>query len=181
MLSAYRNLSYAIYLRTANVLLRFPGHRFRLLVLRRFCRITIGPRTSIERGVQVTTKGHVVIGSGCNINSGTLLDGRGNLVIGNLVNISPRVTILTASHDPQSATFEGVYKAVHIRDRAWIASAAMILPGVSVGTGAVVGAGSVVARSVPDWTIVAGSPATPRRTRDEKAQSSLPPSRQWLH
>lgn len=48
---------------------------------------------------------------------------------------------------------------VYIKSKAWIGFNAIILKGVTVGEGAVVGSGSVVTRSVPDWTIVAGNPA----------------------
>ncbi len=48
---------------------------------------------------------------------------------------------------------------VVIRDKAWVGARAIVLRGVTVGEGAVVGAGSVVTRDVPDWTVVAGNPA----------------------
>ena len=48
---------------------------------------------------------------------------------------------------------------VHIKRGAWIGAQCIILKGVTIGEGAIVGAGSVVTKSVPDWTIVAGNPA----------------------
>lgn len=48
---------------------------------------------------------------------------------------------------------------VTIRDKAWIGFNSIILKGVTIGEGAIVGAGSVVTKDVPDWTIVAGNPA----------------------
>ena len=48
---------------------------------------------------------------------------------------------------------------IHICDKAWIGFNAIILKGVTIGEGAVVGAGSVVTHDVPDWSVVAGNPA----------------------
>ena len=54
-------------------------------------------------------------------------------------------------------------KPVHIGRRAWIGAGATILPGVTIGENSVVGAASVVTRSVDPDTIVAGNPARPLR------------------
>lgn len=50
-------------------------------------------------------------------------------------------------------------KKITIKDKAWIGFNCIILKGVTIGEGAIVGAGSVVTKDVPDWTIVAGNPA----------------------
>jgi acetyltransferase-like isoleucine patch superfamily enzyme len=55
---------------------------------------------------------------------------------------------------------------VRIEDKAWIGRRAMIFKGVTVGEGAIVAAGSVVTRSVPSWTVVAGVPAREIRQLD---------------
>lgn len=46
-----------------------------------------------------------------------------------------------------------------IKDKAWIGMNVIVLKGVTIGEGAVIGAGSVVTRDVPDWTVVGGNPA----------------------
>ncbi|MBD8084298.1 acyltransferase [Chryseobacterium sp. GCR10] len=59
---------------------------------------------------------------------------------------------------------------VIIKDKAWIGFNSIILKGVTIGEGSIVGAGSVVTKSVPDWTIVGGNPAKIIRqiTEDER-------------
>ena len=51
------------------------------------------------------------------------------------------------------------HKPIVIKDKAWIGFKCIILKGVTIGEGAVVGAGSVVTKDIPDWTVVAGNPA----------------------
>lgn len=48
---------------------------------------------------------------------------------------------------------------IHINEKVWIGMNAIILKGVTIGEGAIVGAGSVVTKDVPPWTVVAGNPA----------------------
>lgn len=82
--------------------------------------------------------------------------------IGNHVMIGPAVQIYTAAHDLQAETRNQgweVAKAIEIEDNVWIGGGAILLPGVRIGVNAVVGAGAVVTRSVPENTVVAGNPA----------------------
>lgn len=65
--------------------------------------------------------------------------------------------ILTAYHDPNSEDFAGVEKPVTIEDYAWIATRALVLPGVKIGRGAIVSAGSVLTKDVPPGVIVGGT------------------------
>jgi len=172
---------YASYLRCCNALLRLPGHALRIAVLRHLVRAEVGPGCAIERGVRITVKGRLTIGAGTVVNAGALLDARGGLAIGERVNLSPEVAVLTADHDPDSPAFEGRLRAVAIGDRAWLATRALVLPGTTVGAGAIVAAGAVATRDVPDDTIVAGNPAHPVRARSPEAQRSLEPYRRFLH
>jgi acetyltransferase-like isoleucine patch superfamily enzyme len=88
--------------------------------------------------------------------------------IGQRVVINDGATIFTASHDVDSPKFATTYGPVIVEDYAWIATGASIMPDVTVGRGAVVGAFSVVTKDVPAFTVVAGNPAkvVKRRTED---------------
>ena len=105
------------------------------------------------------------MGEGSVINERCRMDNRGGLEIGRSVSISADVIVLTADHDAESAVMEGRTRPVKIEDYVWVGTRAMILPGVTVGRGAVIAAGAVVTKSVPEYTIVAGVPARPVKTR----------------
>jgi len=82
--------------------------------------------------------------------------------IGHHVMIGPNVQIYTAAHDLRAAArIQGweVARPVVIEDNVWIGGGAILLPGVTIGRNAVVGAGAVVTRSVVANTVVAGNPA----------------------
>jgi len=79
--------------------------------------------------------------------------------IGENVVLNDGAIIFTASHDVNSPEFATTKRLVCISDYAWVASGAMILPGVHIGRGAVVGAGAVVTHDVPDYGIVVGNAA----------------------
>jgi maltose O-acetyltransferase len=87
--------------------------------------------------------------------------------------ICPEPTILTLGHDPQSSEFAAKGGDVIIGDRVWIAYRAIILPGVTIGEGAVVAAGSVVTKNVDSYTIVAGNPARLIKKRNRSLEYSL--------
>ena len=92
----------------------------------------------------------------------TRKSGRGKLTIGNRVSIGPKVCIILASA-PNYSKIRSLLKEkprfVAIEDDAWIGAGAIILPGVTIHKGAIVGAGSVVTKDVPPYSIVAGNPA----------------------
>ena len=91
--------------------------------------------------------------------------------IGHHVMIGPAVQIYTAAHLLQAKPrIEGweVAKPIVIEDNVWIGGSAILLPGVSIGLNAVVGAGAVVTRSVPANTVVAGNPARAIRKIDNQ-------------
>ena len=81
------------------------------------------------------------------------------VIIGSQVIISQDAYLCTASHDITSQTMELVAKPIKIGNNAWIAAKATVLPGVAIGDGVVIGACSVVAKDVPEWTVAVGNPA----------------------
>jgi len=102
----------------------------------------------------------------------TILDSN-EVRIGNHVMIGPSVQIYTAAHllqaEPRNRGLE-VAKPIVVEDNVWIGGGAILLPGVSIGRNAVVGAGAVVSRTVPANTVVAGNPARVIREIDQQGR-----------
>jgi len=90
------------------------------------------------------------------------------IVIGEQTTISQGVKLCTAGHDITSKIMELTYKPITIGANVWVAGWSIILPGVTIGEGAVVGAGSVVTRDVAPWSVVAGNPAKFVKKRELK-------------
>lgn len=115
--------------------------------------------SAIYRNVDLRSPYRVRIGSHTTINKHCVIDGRGGVNIGNNVDIAQGSCIWTEQHDYNSPSYKAVSKSVIIEDYVWIASNATILPGVTVGRGAVVACGAVVTKDIPPLAIVAGVPA----------------------
>jgi len=81
------------------------------------------------------------------------------VTIDRCVVINDGVVLLTGSHGIYDSQWRTKIKPIEIREYAWIATNATILPGVIIGRGAVVGAGAVVRESVPDYAVVIGNPS----------------------
>ena len=79
--------------------------------------------------------------------------------IGDQATVSQGAILCTAGHDISSASMELVHKPICIKHSAWVSGWVIVLPGVTVGDGAVIGAGSVVTKDVAPWTVVCGNPA----------------------
>ena len=136
-----------------------PSRRVRRAYLM-FSAVSLPASTSIQLHCRFLHVHGVSIGERSVINFGSLLDGRRYpIVIGTDVSIGPEAAILTLGHDPRSPEFADRGGPVTIADRVWIGYRVLVLPGVCIGEGAVVGAGSVVTRDVPPYAIVAGNPA----------------------
>jgi maltose O-acetyltransferase len=107
---------------------------------------------------------NIEIGDYSGIGNNARLDTAGGIVIGKYVMISPDVVILTANHKHDDITIPiGMQGAescpVIIEDDVWIGTRAIILPGVRIGRSSIIGAGAVVAKDVPPYSIVVGNPA----------------------
>lgn len=109
-----------------------------------------------DNGKNIHVGDHLIINYGC-----TILD-VAEVSMGDWVMIGPHVLISTVNHplSPRGRRNRlGVAAPVHIGDDVWIGGHATILPGVTIGNGAVVAAGAVVTKDVPPYTVVAGVPA----------------------
>ena len=101
----------------------------------------------------------VTFGSNVCINHSAILSASGGIAFEDGVMLAPGVRIATINHDFAQRHTVYTYGKVTIRKNAWIGMGATITPGVTVGENAVVAAGSVVTKDVPDNTVVAGVPA----------------------
>lgn len=103
---------------------------------------------------------HTKIGRNVFINFDCVFLDLGGITIEDHVFIAPKVSLLSEGHPTSGKDRHSlVPKPVHIKRNAWIGANATILPGVTVGENAVVAAGSVVSKDVPDNTVVGGVPA----------------------
>ncbi len=138
---------------------RTPSHTLRLIFYKKVMKYQVGQGTNLFMDCTFDCAGNFSIGENSVINGKCRLDNKCSITIGENVSISQEVMILTADHDPDSADFVGRDGPVTIGDYVWIGSRAIILPGCTIGKGAVVAAGAVVTRDVAPYSIVAGSPA----------------------
>lgn len=137
----------------------FPSHRLRNFYYRSVMKFNIAESCSVHMHCVFDCAENLVMGQNSVINAKCRLDNRGGIVIGANVSISQEVLILTADHDVNAADFAGRSLAVHIEDYVWIGTRAVILPGVTIGKGALIAAGAVVTKDVIPYAIVAGVPA----------------------
>lgn len=135
-----------------------PSHLFRLLIYK-LAGVTIGKGSRIHMGARFFYPGNVHIGKDSIIGDHVFLDGRDKLMIGSHVDIASSVMILNSQHDINSEDFRAQDAPVEIADYVFIGPRAIILPGVKIGKGAVVAAGAVVTKDVPEFQIVGGVPA----------------------
>lgn len=102
---------------------------------------------------------HLSMGINSVFNARCRIDTRGTVTIGNNVAISSDVIIITADHNIHAANFASRARPVIIEDHVWVGTRAMILPGVKLGYGCVVAAGSLVSKNIAPFEVVAGVPA----------------------
>jgi len=146
-------------------LMRWPSRRVRMFCVRRYFG-KVGKDVSIMRYVEFAFPNNIQIGDNTIVNPYCYLDGRGGkLIIGKNVDIARWVVIWTLEHDQNDDNHSTKGGDTIIEDNCWIASRAMIMPGVTLGMGTVVAAGAVVTKNTPPMSIVAGVPAKVIGTR----------------
>jgi len=127
------------------------------------------------RNIRITAPGKMEVGLGTSIERGNFFMSEGGVTIGRDVLLAPYCRLITHQHtfrelDKPIYDQEMEYGSIIIEDWAWIGAGTIVLPGIHIGKGAIVGAGSVVTRSVPAFEIWAGNPA--KKIRDRKASGS---------
>jgi acetyltransferase-like isoleucine patch superfamily enzyme len=168
-LIAIRLLNYL----TNHLIPHMPLYSVRHAWYRRVLGVRLGRSSGIHLGCylwcfgpsRLRRDGYLTIGEHTRINRRCLLDARGPVRIGDNVSVSPEVAIITTQHRMDDPAFAVESRPVVIEDHAWIGMRAVIMPGVTVGRGAVVATGAVVTRDVPPLAVVGGVPARQIGTR----------------
>ncbi len=145
------------------------GRKLRAWSAKKFL-VSVGKNVNIEKGAMITSLMEIGDNSGVGINA-TM---HGKVIIGKNVMMGPEVIVYTQNHCiartdiPMCQQGFAESKPVYIGDDVWIGGRVIILPGVHIGNGAVVGAGAIVTKDVPDYAVVGGNPAKILYMRNEK-------------
>lgn len=157
-------------------------------IVKRGRKISLGDNVVVERGVKLwvdvdgshirigkdsylsshcilnTFDGWITLGAHCTVNSYAILYGHGGLQIGDDVRIAPQAMIMPMNHifDDLHVPIwkQGIRaKGIKIEDDVWLGSGSIVLDGVTIGKGSVIGAGAVVTKDIPPYSIALGVPA----------------------
>ncbi len=162
-------LFHKILNRVVNILLEFevfllhvvsaiPSHYLRRMFYRAVG-IRIGRGSTIHTRASFYYPRNISLGDDTIVGERVVLDGRDVLKIGSHVDIASEVMIYNCEHNVEDENFSAQCGKVIIEDYVFIGPRAIILPGITIGRGAVVGAGAVVTKDVPPFAIVGGVPA----------------------
>ena len=127
--------------------------------------ISIGKNCEIhDYAIIMTYGGDISFGDNCSLNPFSIVYGHGGVRIGDGVRIAAHTVIIPAKHNlvpgGRPLYLSGVTAVgINISDNVWLGAGSRVLDGVSIGRNAVVGAGGVVTKSIPENTVVAGVPA----------------------
>jgi len=129
------------------------------IAILRFFGAKIGQRVVIRSNVNITFPWRLQIGDDVWLGEEVLILSLAPVVIESNVCISQRAFLCTGSHDFRTPNFDLITKPITIRASSWVAAQVFVAPGVEIGEGSMVAAGSVVSQDVPPKTLVRGNPA----------------------
>lgn len=152
---------------TNSFLYNFPSKRFRNYQLKKMG-MTFKGEARIYAGFHIRNPKGIVLEDGVSIGPRVLLDGRKGLTIKEGAVIGYGAIIWTLNHDYNDLHFCGKGAPVTIGKHAWICSNSIILPGITIGEGAVVASGAIVTHDVAPYTVVGGIPAKIIGEREKK-------------
>ena len=137
---------------------------FRRMLLRAFG-AQLAATANIRRTVIIECPWNLSIGAESSVGDRAILYCLGPVQIGSRTTVSQGAHLCAGTHDHRRASMPLVRATISIGDDVWIAADAFVGPGVTVGTGAILGARGVAMRDLAAWKIYAGNPAVPVRER----------------
>jgi len=136
-----------------------PSHTIRHILYKYIFLVKIPSDSTIYWRCRFFKPSGVNIGHHSIIGNDAFLDGRSGIYIGNNVNIAGDFRVYSMEHDITSPNFSSIREPVIIKDWVYIGTRVIVLPGVTIGEGAVIASGAVVSKNVDSWTMVGGVPA----------------------
>ena len=118
----------------------------------------IGENSIVYNQLTVVRPKNVKIGKNVTVMNGALMMSAGGITIEDNVLIAANVQLISNNHDPYDR-YVITCKPILIKEGAWVGAGATILPGVTVGKHAIIGANSVVSKDIPDYAVAVGCPA----------------------
>lgn len=118
----------------------------------------IGKNSRVMSPLTVVRPNCVAIGDNVIVMNGSLMMSAGGITIEDDVRIAANVQLISNNHDPYERDVI-TCKPVHVCKGAWVGAGSTLLPGVTVGRYAIVGAASVVTKDIPDFAVAVGNPA----------------------
>lgn len=143
---------------------------FRRALLRAFG-ASLAPTANVRRTVLIECPWNLSVGAESSIGDRAILYCLGPVQIGSRTTVSQGAHLCAGTHDHRRASMPLVRATISIGDDVWIAADAFVGPGVTVGTGAILGARGVAMRDLAPWKIYAGNPAVSVRERAFDARS----------
>ena len=134
----------------------------------------VGECCDLEPGIDVGFNPDIVIGNHCQINQNTSIK---TARIGNDVMIAPGVVLLDRKHNfsrtdlPMAQQGSTAREITNICDDVWLGQNVVVMPGVKIGRGSVIGAGSIVTKDLPDFSVAVGTPARIIRFREKSYEN----------
>jgi len=135
-----------------------PLNAWRLLWLRLFG-ATISGRPFVHQRARITLPWNLTLSDRACLGDRSEAYSLGPVIVEEGATVAQEVCLCTGTHDFLDPALPLVTRGICIGRHAFIGARAFLLPGITIGEGAVVGACSVVTRDVPPWSIVAGNPA----------------------
>lgn len=135
--------------------------------------VRIGADSHLSRGVTIRTqKGEIRVGSQVNIGAGSFIYGYGDIEVGDYCLLANGVELITGNHRADDIEkpmrFQGRDPdRISIGEDVWLGVRAMVMGGVTIGRGSIIGAGSVVTRDIPEYSVAVGVPARVIRSRKD--------------
>lgn len=137
----------------------FPFSGFKRFWLKLFG-AKIGKGVVIKPNVNIKYPWKLIVGDHVWIGENVWIDNLETITIGNNCCLSQGVFLLCGNHDYTSSSFDLMVKPIVLEDGAWIGAKAIVCPGVTVGTHAVLSVGSVATRNLDAYGIYSGNPAS---------------------